>query len=186
MTNADDEDNKAIAPLSGLVGVGLGLAVAVAIGVFPSCAPEQTLSKLEVSPQAQPVQQEDAMSVQIEGFGETSDDLLQDGRIVKRELVVKFHALDEADAINEQFWTNKVGAQNAFKQLRRTYPFLDGAVLLRATYSGELVLGLEPIANETPSAQKTRFKAFTHKLSKQPQVAYAEPNVIVRPGQADK
>lgn len=186
MTQSEDAPVKQQTPVTGLFGVGLGLAAAILIGVFPSCTPEAGFSNSEPMEQAQPTQHGDATTaIQTEGFGGESDHQAGNVKILKRELVVKFHNLAEADAINEQFWTNKVAAQKAFLDLQSDYAFLEGSVLVRATYSGELVLGLLPTKAETPEETKIRFEALAERLSDQPFVAYAEPNVIVRPGQAD-
>lgn len=101
------------------------------------------------------------------------------------EIVVKFKDDNLVKPIVDLFWKDPAAARTAFDAFKKGHPALTRASLARVTYSNELVLAYACSAvscADRPAA----IRALVAALASSVDIAYADPEVMVKPGKVDR
>jgi hypothetical protein len=92
------------------------------------------------------------------------------------EIVVKFRDDGKVKHIVDAFWRDPEVARARFDVFKQGRPEMAAAVLLRVTYSNELVLAY-PCKTATKAQHTIEARDVAAKLMASPDIAYAEPNL---------
>jgi len=95
---------------------------------------------------------------------------------MKAVYIVRFEADPELTPVGRTFRKNTAGARATYQEWASTRPALKDLQLIRASYSGELILGL-------PKASDREARAVLEDLQAMDNLAYAERDVMALPGQ---